>query len=292
MKRLLSVAALIAAMPFAVQAGVAPIAGEDFDGGALNLNSSVVPALDGGAGDYFGVGSRNGWPQGFPPGVPFSLGDDTVISYSDPAGVPFPDDDEGIFGENSDLDNDYFALVDSDEFLDAQTASWEFDITGYEELELCIDMGGISNASFDGYSLDSDMVFSVSIDAGPAQIAFDVDAVDNPGFVTRPMDDGDPSGGGRLLEVSGDNAVSKLLAEDGSVAGDTYFDKTPASGPGAGQMDTFSTAINGTGTTLVLTLTANMPFEAAAFDNIVIKGTAPTPTEEKSWSEVKGIFRD
>ena len=46
--------------------GQVVVAGEDFDGAALNLTNSVVPTLDGGPGDFFGVGSRNAWPQGFP----------------------------------------------------------------------------------------------------------------------------------------------------------------------------------------------------------------------------------
>lgn len=254
------------------------IAGEDFDGGDIGLIGSVVPALDGGPGDYFGVGSRNAWPQGFPdPGVPFSIGDDSVFGYSN-GGDPFEADTEGIFGMNSNLDNRYFAIADSDEFGDAQTASWTFDIAGFSDLMLSIDMGGISNDSFDGYSVaDANIRFSVQIDGGATQLAFNVTAEEFAGqFSVRDMDSGNPGGGGNLLVVGGDNSITKLLAEDGSLAGNTYVDKSVRRGAGEGEIDAFLTAINGTGLELTLTMTANMPFEAYVFDNIEITGV-PAP---------------
>lgn len=291
MKRIVTLTAVLM-LSFAAAAQAVTIAAEDFDGGDLNLTSSSVPALDGGGGDWFGVGNRNAWPQGFPsPGVPFSLGDDTVVGYSN-GGAAFPTDLEGVFGQNSDFDNNYFGISDSDEFGAGQTASWTFDISGASNLSVRIDMGGVSDASFDGYALTTDVVFTASIDAGPAQVLFDLDAVDNTfGFLTRPMDIGTTSGGGRLLVVSGDNAVSKLLAEDGSAAANTFLDKTPPSGAGAGQMDTYVTALNGGGSQLVITLTADFPFEAMAFDNIVIDGDIATPTEKSSWGRLKTLYR-
>ncbi len=290
MKRILPVVLALAISP--VAAGAATIAQEDFDGGAIGLISSSVPALDGGSGDYFGVGSRNGWPQGFPtPGVPFSLADDTVVGYSN-NGTPFPTDNEGVFGQNSDFDNDWFAISDTREWTAAQlTATWEFDISESVNLAVLVDLGGISNASSGGYALDTDIVFTASIDGGTPQVLFDVNAVDNVGqFVTRPMDNGIPSGGGRLLQVTG-TGVTKLLAEDGSTAADTYVDKSVPSGPGAGLMDTFRAPVTGTGSSLVITMTANVPFEAAAFDNIRIEGEAATPAAKSSWGGVKTRYR-
>ncbi len=255
------------------------IAREDFDGGALNLTSSSVPALDGGPGDYFGVGSRNTWPQGTPPGVPFSIGDDSVIPYSDPVGgAVVPDDSEGVYGQNSDFDNSYFAISDSDEFGAEQAASWTFNIAGATNLVASLELGGISNDSFGGFSPDTSFIMTAQIDGGPVQTLFSLAAVDaDPSFATRPMDSGGPSGGGRLLLASGDNAVTKILADTGMAADNLYLDKTPADGSGAGQLDTFSTALDGTGSELVISLTVNMPFEAVVFDNLVVT-SVPEPT--------------
>lgn len=291
MKKVLSTAALLTVFAFGI-ASADLVAREDFDGGDLNLSSSTVPALDGGPGDYFGVGSRNAWPQGFPdPGVPFSIGDDTVVGYSND-GAPFPDDTEGIYGQNSDFDNDYFALCDSDEFGADQTATWTFDISSAVDLSVSIDFGGISNDSFGGYDPAASLVVTASIDGGAAQTVFSLAAIDNPGFVTRPMDAGTPSGGGRVLEVTGDQTVVKHLAEDGSAAANTYLDKTPPDGSGAGELDTFTTSIMGTGSSLVLTVTADMPFEAMVFDNIVIEGTLAIPTQQSSWGAIKDRYSE
>ena len=257
--------------------GQVVIGQDDLDGNTVGLINSVIPALDGGPGDYFGVGSRNNWPQGFPdPGVPFSIADDSVFGYGN--GVPFPGDNEGIYGQNSNLDNNYFAISDSDEFGGDQTASWTFDISGATDLSLMIDIGGISNESFGGYDLDETFIqFGVQIDGGATQIAFDITAEAFTGqFFTRAMDDGAQSGGGALLTVGGDNDVLKILAEDGALADNTYVDKSVAAGEGAGELDSFMTAIDGTGAELVLTMTANMPFEAAVFDNIKVVGI-PAP---------------
>jgi hypothetical protein len=211
--------------------------------------------------------------------VPFSIGDDSVFGYSN--GTPFPGDTEGVYGENSNLDNNYFAISDSDEFGADQMASWTFDISGFIDLSMSIDMGGISNSSFGGYSLaDTDVVFTAQIDGGAIQTVFDLDVFDVSGglpFLTRPMDDGAQSGGGNLLEAFGDNSVTKILADTGAAAADTFLDKTPPSGTGAGELDTFMTALNGAGSTLVLTLQANMPFEAMVFDNLRIDGVVPEP---------------
>lgn len=253
---------------------------EDFDGGDVSLISDTVVNRDGGAGDFLGVGNLGAWPQGYPPGVPFSLVDDSVVSVSNPANPPFAADAEGVYGQNSDFANDFFALSDTREWtLAERTTTWTFDIAGFENPQLSIDLGGISDAASGGFSAATDVKFTVQIDGNPVQTAFDLDAIAKPaGFSTRPMDDGDASGGGRVLIVSGDNGVIKRLAEDGSVASNTILDKTPASGPGAGKLDTFTTAINGTGAVLTLTMIADVPFEAMAFDNILISSGATEDT--------------
>jgi len=273
------------ALVFMLCAGAPALAGaivaaEDFDGGDVNLVGSSVPLLDGGGGDFFGVGNRNAWPQGFPtPGVPFSIADDSVFGYAN--GSPFAGDVEGVYGQNSDLDNNYLGISDTREWTPAQTtATWTFNISGFTDLRLSVGMGGISDASFGGYDPAGTLVtMTAQIDAGPIQTAFDlavIEQADAGGYLTRLMDGGAQSGGGRLLQVGGDNAVTKLLAENGAAAADTFTDKTPTSGAGAGELDSFVTDLNGAGSTLTLTLTGFVPFEAMTLDNIVVTGV-PEP---------------
>lgn len=254
------------------------VAAEDFDGNGTNLLSGFDPAdsLDGGPGDFFGVGSINNWPQSS--GVPFSLADDSVVGVG--GGSPFAGDTEGIYGQNSDFDNDFFGISDSDEFGADQTASWTFDISGFTDLELQIDMGGISDGTQFGGFVPQTASFTASIDGGATQTAFALAATTETGdFTFRPMDSGTSTPVGGVLQVTGDNPVTKLLAEDGSEATNTFLNKTPASGAGAGELDTFTTEINGTGSTLTLTLVADFPFEAMAFDNIQILGVPDTSAE-------------
>ena len=286
MKKVLMFALSVALVPMSAQAQ-SIFAADDLDGNTLNLISSTIPALDGGGGDWFGVGSIGAWPQGT--GIPFGLVDDTVTGLS---GAPFADDEEAVYGQLADPANNFFGISDSDEFGADQTATWVFDIDGYEDLELSVDLGGVSNASFDGYSLDTSVIFAVSIDGAPAQNAIVLNAVDNTfGFATRPMDDGDPSGGGRLLEATGDNGVTKILVDTGATAADTFVDKSPADGPGAGELDSFLAPIVGTGSQLTLTVTVDMPFEAMGFDNIAILGNeGPVSGDATSFGEVKGRF--
>lgn len=252
------------------------VAGEDFDGGATSLVSGFDPASgnrDGGGGDFFGVGSLADWPQ--PTGVPFGLADDSVADVS--GGGAFAGDDEGVYGRNADVENDFFALSDSDEFGAEQTVSWTFDVSGFEDLRLAIDFGGIADGDdFGGYGPQTAR-FAYAVDGTTASTAFDLAATTDTGeFAYRPMDDGTVTPDQGVLAVGGDNAVTKRLAEDGAAADNTLLDKTPASGDGAGMLDTFVTDLDGTGSTLTLTLTADVPFEAFAFDNIEITGVPAT----------------
>jgi hypothetical protein len=254
--------------------GGAQIAGTDFDGNDLNLLGSSVSNLDGGPGDYFGLGSLGAWPQGT--GVPFSLTDDSVFSVSSQgANAPFAADNEGIFGQNASTTNTFFALSDSDEFGTDQTASWDFSVAGAPALQLAIDFAGIASDSFGGFDTANTFLrFEYSIDGGAFQTAFEITAVDNTGqFTTRLMDAGNASGGGSLLVVNGPNGVTKFDASTGLAVADTFADKATVD---TGALDTFLTDLTGTGSTLTLRFTANVPFEAAAFDNIAIFAV-PTP---------------
>lgn len=258
----------------------AQIAVQNFDNQNDALPGSFNPAvnnLDGGAGDFWGVGSRNAWPQGFPsPGVPFSIADDSVFGYAN--GTPFTGDAEGIFGQNSDLDNDFFAISDSDEFMSSQIAIWKFDIsTALKQLAVCIDFGSDIDDSF-GYATGTFIKVEASIDGGAAQTLFYFTPGSHsfPSGHFRPMDSGTNEDPQNLLFATGDATITKHFADGGSSSapGDLYLDKSVVA---TGALDTFETTVAGLGNELTLTLTANFPFEAAVLDNIVIKDI-PSPS--------------
>ncbi len=250
------------------------IASEDFDGGAVNLTSSNVPTLDGGGGDTFAVGATAAWPT--TGGTPFSLTDNSTSDVGDT--TAFTGDTEGIYGANSNFNNMFLGLADSDEFGKDQTASWTFDISGATDLGLSIGLGAMEGSTF-SYAADSLLEFSVAIDGGTSVALITVAAdASGDGYSYRALDDGivvvaDTN----ALAATGPNGVTKILSDSGLAADDTFLDKTPATGPGAGILDQFTTSITGTGAQLVLTLRANLPFEAAAIDNIQITGTVPEP---------------
>lgn len=281
MKRRLQLALAIVAvtqMILATRSDAVTVGFEDFDGGQVNLVSSSVTSLDGGNGDWFGVASIGSWPQAA--GPPFSIADDSVADVSG-NGI-FADDTEGLFGQNRAPDDSFFALSDTREWTDPEqrTASWTFDISGFSGLELSIDMGAQANDNFGGFGPDTEVTFTYQIDGGPIRTAFTVKPNANFGtYSYRAMDIGTipPIGDVGPLEASGDNPVTKTLADTGSPDSNTFLNKTPGAGTGAGLMDAFSTALNGTGSQLVLTMTANVPNEAMAFDNIRISGV-PEPS--------------
>lgn len=251
---------------------LAVVAGEDFDGGATNLTAGFNPATDNqdiGPGDFFGVGSVNGWPQGA--GVPFAIADDSVVGVS---GSPFAADDEGIIGQNFDFDNDFFALSDSNSLGAGQTASWTFDVAGFENLTVDIDIA----SRIDGdapYGAGAFLTFTAQLDAGPVQTLFDFNPTAN-GLAAgsfRAMDSGTNEDPQNLLVATGDATITKGFADGGSstAAADLYLDKTVVAD---GSVDTFSTPIAGTGGSLTITLTVKLPNDGAIFDNIVINGDA------------------
>ena len=242
------------------------IASENFDGGATNLTSSNVPTIDGGGGDTFAVGATAAWPT--TGGTPFSIADNSVGDVGDT--TAFAGDTEGIFGQNSNFDNMFLGVSDNDEdaFVGA-VATFVFDISsaGTDPLTFSIDMGSMEGGGF-GYGDDTSFLFTASIDGSAAQTLFSItpDAA-GAGFAYRALDDDNVISAINTLGVTGDNAVTKLLADTGLAAANNFLDKSLASD---GTLDTFQTAINGTGSELTLTFTANVPFEAAAFDNFVI----------------------
>lgn len=285
--RILLPLALIAALTPAAHSQLLMIAGEDFDGGALNLVSSVVPTLDGGGGDTFAVGATQAWPT--TGGTPFSLTDNSVADIGDT--TLFAGDNEGVYGVNSSITNNFLGISDTREWTTETTATWTFDISSATApLQLRVGMGSMEGSTF-AYNDATLLTFTVSIDGGAAQNAFIVTAdVSGDGYTYRAMDGGlVVVANANALLVSGDNPVSKLLAEDGSLAADLFLDKTPASGAGAGVLDSFATSLNGSGSQLVLTLTASLPFEAMAIDNIAVY-QVPEPGTFALLAGMAGLF--
>jgi hypothetical protein len=125
------------------------VASEDFDGGATNLVNSNVPTLDGGGGDSFAVGATAAWPT--TGGTPFSLADNSVGDVGDT--TSFPGDTEGVFGQNSNFDNRFLGISDTrdDEAVfdgNPVTATWTFDISGFTDLAMSIDMGSMEGGGW------------------------------------------------------------------------------------------------------------------------------------------------
>jgi hypothetical protein len=259
------------------------IAKQDFDGGAMNLVSGFDPAtgnLDGGSGDFFGVGSIANWPQGIPPGAPFNLVDDSIVSLSNPANAPFPTDSEAVYGQAATLENDFFGISDTGGIElpggPPYTASWTFNVARASDLSLSIDMGAQANDAFGGFPTDALIEFEYQFDSGTSATAFSIapDPSLSTSYTYRPMDStfGPITGANGPLVASGANTVTKIAVDTGTAADNRALDKSPPEGTRAGKLDTFRTPLTGTGNQLMLTVTANLPFEAMAFDNILIEG--------------------
>lgn len=153
--------------------GATPFAGEDFDGGTTNGgftsaspgaytpdNSATNGNFPTSGFDMFGIINTT---DSF---IPFFLKDDSLT---------LPDDDAGIL-RSTDTDN-LFAVTDPDNNDNpggAFSAVWSFDISGWSNIDLSIDMAMIGDfESSDNYD------FTYSIDGGSAQTAFAITADDD-----------------------------------------------------------------------------------------------------------------
>ena len=276
MKKLLCAALVLGLSMASGQVNGQVVGFEGFDGNALNLTSGFTAAdnIDGGPGDFYGIGNIAAFPS--PSGVPFSLVDDSAT---------VPGDLEGVYGQAADANNTFFAISDVRDETAAGplTAMWTFDLTSetVEDLRLSIDMGQQSDGdSFGGIST-ADLVFEYSVDGGVFETAFGLGVTTNTtGFTFRALDDGVVPNAVGIVEVGNANAF-KIDADTGLVSANTILNKTPATGPGAGLLDTFFTDFNAAGASTVdirLTLTS-FEFEGLAFDNITLTALAvPEPS--------------
>jgi hypothetical protein len=282
----ISLVLVIAVWLPAIASAQVVIAAEDFDGGALNLLGGFDPGtgnLDGGPGDWYGVANIAAWPQGFPPGVPFSLVDDSFASVSSPGGSPFPADLEGIFGSAADFDNDFFAISDTREWTGSSgetplVAEWTFDIASAAPglLQLRIDLGQQSDGNSFGGIAAGYLLVEYSLDGGTFAEAFRCDPVDSTGsgFAFRAMDDGDLPLTVGLLEATSPLPLEKFSAETGLAVTDLFLDKAPSrKQDNPDRLDTFVVDLAGEGSTITIRITTHLPFEALAFDNLEIVAT-------------------
>ena len=190
--RLFSLLGVSCAICLPAQAST-PFAGEDFDGGATfaaegltgvapPTGSIVSPdnsansggfsvTVDGVIFDIFGIVNRNQASAGGP-SLPFDLVDESVEGVfiaPDTPGPAFEADVEGIL-RSTDTDN-VFALVDTvngDNLTGDVSATWTFDISGFENLSLSIDL-----AAQGDFEAATDLLqFEYSIDGGPTVTAF------------------------------------------------------------------------------------------------------------------------
>jgi hypothetical protein len=187
-------------------------------------------------------------------------------------GTTAPTDDEGLFGQNRNVNDAFFGVANNDLIVD-NNASWTFNIAGTTGLAINIDMGSHLDGDF-AYPAGATLTFTAQIDGGPVQNLFSIAPAATPaGFLPRAMDSGTNETPLNVLQVSGTGLVTKTLAE-GGLAADTALDKSTVAG---GLLDTYSTPITGEGSQLVLTFTATLDFEGYGFDNIVVTGV-PEPT--------------
>jgi len=240
---------------------------EDFDGGAINLMSTVnvfdYGAGGGAGGDVFGRVSP--WNGGLGTGGPFDVWDDSVVDSS--GGGVFPGDSRGLAGKGATA---FFAMNDMDgaEMPNIlPDATWSFDISSALSItDITMDiaaMGDFEAASLDGFLVEA------QIDGGGYVPIFagitDEDGVQAYRFMddgTVPVDTNDP------LELHIDG-----------VATGQYLDR---GGTGTGVFDSYtSLALAGqSGSTLDIRVSwAGTPSgsEPMGLDNFTINGVIPAP---------------
>ena len=250
-------------------AGADVIGYEDFDGGAINLNSTSnvfdFNAGGGTAGDVFGRVSA--WNGGAGTGGPFDVYDDSVADVS--GGGMFAGDVLGIAGQNTSA---FFAMNDSDAVLDAtgaplNNAVWRFDITSAIAItDITIDiaaMGDFEATSTDGFLIEA------QIDGGGWVEIYRGRTNEALAHTYRAMD----GGATPLLQ----DPLEIFI--DGSAAAAGILDKSDAA---TGNFDSWtSLALAGqSGLELEIRISwAGAPSgsEPMGFDNITINGTIPAP---------------
>ena len=209
-----------------------PVAFDLVDSTSLNLISFTNPFAGafGSAGDGFEI-----YQRGVSGTIPFAVLDDTLSV--------FPPDTLGIIGEGN--TEQFFGIVDTvngDNPGGSAAATWVFDITGFTDLSLSIDMGAMGD-----FEASDVFTWTYQIDGGPTQVAFQ-SIVDEASGLTYTLDSG--------TVVTQDDP----MLVDGTVL--------------TNALQTLTTGLNGVGSQLTLTLEATLDggSEAVVFQDIVING--------------------
>jgi len=176
------------------------------------------------------------YQRGISPTIPFAVLDDSLVSY--------PPDSQGIIDDNN--TNEFFGAADTingDNPSGPVTAVWTFDVSGFDNLELSIDMGAMGD-----FEASDPFTWEASIDGGTAETVF-ANTVDEAGSQTYTL------AGGANFTLNDPMLVDGVLLNN--------------------VLQTFTKPISGSGNELVLTLTleTNGSDEAIAFQNISISGT-------------------
>ena len=170
--------------------------------------------------------------RGFSPSIPRSLLDDSLTA--------FPGDTLGIIDENN-LDQ-FFGVTDTQnpDNDGPVSATWTFNVSGLTNLFLSIDMGAMGD-----FELSDTFVWSYRFDGGPVITAFE-SSVDQAGSLEYTLASG-----------------TSVMLDDPMLANGVLLNN---------QLQTLTTALQGSGNELNLTLTAMTDggSEAFAFQNIVI----------------------
>ncbi|MDJ0953761.1 MAG: hypothetical protein QNJ81_08775, partial [Acidimicrobiia bacterium] len=172
--------------------------------------------------------------------IPFAVLDDSLVT--------FPGDSQGIIDDNN-LDI-FFGVVDTENADNSGpvSASWVFDVAGYEDLTLAINMGAMGDfeAASDSYE------WTYSIDGGATAVAF-TSSVDEAASLTYTLADGN----------------SYTLDDPLAVNGVTL----------SNVLQTLTVPLSGSGSELAITFTAETDggTEGYAAQDIVISGEPVAP---------------
>ncbi|MDH3588605.1 MAG: PEP-CTERM sorting domain-containing protein, partial [Gammaproteobacteria bacterium] len=245
MKRFAITAALLSVMVLPAASNATNIIGFDLVGSdSHNLISYSNEVTDAGGysnpGDGFGI-----YQRGVSPTIPFALLDDSLSI--------FPGDTLGIIDENN--TGRFFGVTDTvnnDPFDDTVSASWVFDIGGFNNLSVSLDIGAMGDfEDAEGFGVEDFFDLSYSIDGGPLMSLFR-SFVDEDGSHTYTLSDGDTF------------TLNDPMTLDGVIL--------------SNMLQTFSADILGTGSELTLTLTAQGDSGSEAtlvFQNLIV--SAPEP---------------